>query len=198
MTLSCQPQFANTALQPVLALLRRSAGIQSDNSPEMQFRKLGAVLDGQPGDGRALRALFAAMLKIPADGLYAPPAESPQRQRHAFFAAMAEWMSGMAQGAALLLCVEDLQWGDPTTLEFVAGLLDGIDARPMLLLATARPDARIALTEDPRVEVLGIERLDPAAVGAIVTRVTEGLHLSPEVQELIDRQSDGNPLFVES
>ena len=197
MTLSCQPQFANTALQPVLALLRRSAGIQSDNSPEMQFRKLGAVLDGQPGDGPALRALFAAMLKIPPTGSTRrrpkAPAATPGLLRGDGGAGCRAW----PQGAPALLCVEDLHWADPTTLEFVAGLLDGIDARPMLLLATARPDAGIALTEDPRVEVLGIERLDPAAVGAIVTRVTEGLHLAPEVQELIDRQSDGNPLFVE-
>ncbi len=103
MALSCQPQFTNTALQPVLALLRRSAGIQADMAPEAQFRRLGALLEGQPGDGAAVRALFAAMLGIPPEGRYEPPAESPQRQRQAFFSAVAAWMEGMAGGAPLLL-----------------------------------------------------------------------------------------------
>jgi predicted ATPase/class 3 adenylate cyclase len=196
MTLSCQPQFAGTTLQPVLALLRRSAGIHGDDEPETQFRKLEVLLDGVPGDRPALVALFASMMKIPPGGLYAPPAESPQRQRKLFYAAMADWMQAMARGP-LLLCIEDLHWADPTTVELVSSLLDGIGDRPMLLIATSRPDAGSPLLGDPRLATLPIERLESAAVAAIVANVAAGLQLPREVEELIERKSDGNPLFVE-
>ncbi len=66
-----------------------------------------------------------------------------------------------------------------------------------MLLITARTDGPIALAEDPRVEAVRIERLGPEAVGALVAHITDGLSLPADLEALIDRQSDGNPLFAE-
>ena len=115
------------------------------------------------------------MLKFPPEGLYEPPAESPKLQRERFFAAAAELMLAMAEGAPLLLCMEDLHWADPTTLEFAASLVGRIAAQPVMLLATCRPDAGLALAEDRRVRVVTLDGLPVGAVEAIVGRITGGL-----------------------
>ena len=128
MTLSCQPQFAQHRVAAGAgAASGAPAGIQERQQPrDAQFPQAWRGARRTPGDGRALRALFAAMLKIPADGLYAPPAESPQRQRHALLRGDGgAGCSGMAQGAA----ASALRRGPATgstrrRSKFVAGLLD--------------------------------------------------------------------------
>ena len=196
-TLSCQPQFRNTALQPLLAFMQRGAGITREDAPDAGFAKLAAFLGRHGAAGRETLALFAAMLKIPPEGLYAPLAESPKLQRERFYTAAAELMLSMADGAPLLLVIEDLHWGDPTTLEFAASLVGHIAEQPVMLVATCRPDAGLALAEDPRVRTVLLDRLPEGAVEAIVGRITGGLPMPAGLVELIWRQSDGNPLFVE-
>jgi predicted ATPase/class 3 adenylate cyclase len=193
--LSCQPQFRNTALQPLLAFLQRTAGIARDDPAKVRFGKVADLLDCN--GIAASRALFATMLKIPAQGLYEVPAESPEHQRQSFFGAVAELMLALGQGAPVLVCIEDLHWADPTTLEFVGSLLDHFTARPALLLATTRSDARPALAEDPRTRLVSLDGLSVGAVEAIVAWITGGLPAPAGLVELIWRQSDGNPLFVE-
>jgi predicted ATPase len=175
--------------------VRRTAGIARDDPAEVGFGKLADLLD-RNGMGSS-RALFAAMLKIPAQGLYEVPAESPEQQRRSLFVAVAELMEALRQGAPVLLCIEDLHWADPTTLELVGSLLDHFTARPELLLATTRPDARPAFAEDPRIRLVSLEGLSIGAVEAIVARVTGGLPVPAGLVDLIWRQSTGNPLFVE-
>jgi len=191
----CQPQFRNTALQPVLAFLQRAAGIVRDDPVEVGFGKVADLLDHHEMAGST--ALFAAMLKIPASGLYEVPAESPEHQRRSFFTAVATLILALRQGAPVLLCIEDLHWADPTTLEFVGSLLDQFTGRPALLVATTRPDAQLALADDPRTRLVALDGLSVRAVQAIVGRITGVLSVPRGVADLIWRQSDGNPLFVE-
>ena len=195
LTLSCQPQFRNTALQPVLAFLQRTTGTARDDLPSVRFGKVAELLDGVGMPDNA--ALFAAMLKIPADGLYEAPAEAPEHQRQTFFGAVAELVIAMGGGAPVLLCIEDLQWADPTTLEFVTSLVGHFTARSALLVATTRADARLGLAEDPRVRLVTLDGVSARAVEAIVARITSGLPAPEGLVELIWRQSDGSPLFVE-
>jgi predicted ATPase/class 3 adenylate cyclase len=193
--LSCQPQFRNTALQPLLAFLQRTAGIARDDPADVRFGKLADLLDRE-GMAESC-AVFAAMLKIPAGGLYEVPAETPEHQRRSFFAAVVELLLALRRGAPVLLCIEDLHWADPTTLEFVGTLPGQFTARPALLLATTRPDARPGFAQDPQTRMVSLGGLSVRAVEAIVARITGGLSAPPGLVELIWRQSDGSPLFVE-
>ncbi len=181
-TLSCQPQFANTALQPVLALLRRSRGHPERQRPEMQFRKLGALLDGQPGRRPCASRALRGDAEDPAEGLYAPPAESPERQRQAFFAALAELMLGHGAGRAAAALRRGPALGRPDDARVrrqPARRHRRPPDAPSGDLPARRPDGagrgspgRGARPRGPR----------SGAVEAIVGRVTEGLHLSPEGQ----------------
>ncbi|MEO1018886.1 MAG: AAA family ATPase, partial [Pseudomonadota bacterium] len=193
--LSCQPHYRNTTLYPLLAFLSRRAGISRDDKPVASLGKISALLDQHKLGDETNRALFAAMLKIPADDLYTPPVESPQRQRQAFYPAAAALLLSLGQGSPLLLFMEDLHWADPTTLEFMGSLLDSFSQQPVLLVETTRPE--IAITEDPRLRVITLEGLSADATGAIVRHVSRGRPLPPSLVDLIRRRSDGNPLFVE-
>ena len=145
------------APEPILAFLRRTAAITRDDPADVRFGKVAELLD----DARMAdhTALVAAMLKIPSDGRYEAPAEGPEHQRQTFFRVVAELMAVLGAGAPVLICVEDLHWADPTTLEFVTSLVDHFTAKVRLLVATARADARLALAENPRIRLVSLDGL---------------------------------------
>ncbi len=106
-------------------------------------------------------------------------------------------MLAMAGGAPLLVCVEDLHWADVTTLDFVSGMIDDFAGQPVLLLMTARPESGLALATDPRVEKVLLQGLTLEDVKGVVSWIGGGIPLPTGLVELIWKQSDGNPLFVE-
>jgi class 3 adenylate cyclase len=194
-TLSCHPHFGSTALQPILAFLRRIAAITREDPADVRFGKVAELLDDAGMADHT--ALVAAMLKIPSEGRYEAPPEGPEHQRQTFFRVVAELMTILGAGAPVLVCVEDLHWADPTTLELVTSLVDHFTTKTGLLVATARADARLALVGNPHIRLVSLDGLSLTAVEAIVARITGGLPAPEGLVELIWRQSDGSPLFVE-
>jgi tetratricopeptide (TPR) repeat protein len=112
--------------------------------------------------------------------------------------ALLEWLlAACRQPLALLL--EDVHWTDGASLALLEALLEHAFARPLIVIATARPelaDARpdlFAGNEVVRIDLRGLAR-------AAVRRVAESAAGRPLDDALIDRvaaRSEGNPFFVE-
>lgn len=193
--LSCQPQFSNSTLHPVRTFITRHAHFNRHDAPSDRYVKLTRLLEAHGMIDKA--PLFAAMLEIPAGGVYVPPEETPQRRRQSFFQAMAELMRKMGRGGPLLVTIEDLHWADATTLEFLQALPDALAETSTLIVATARPGVKCAYAADRRVRTIELDRLSDEAVGALARHVSGGRELAPELIDRIRRQAEGNPLFVE-
>jgi hypothetical protein len=124
-------------------------------------------------------------------------------QRQHLFEALARGLLGGAQ--PLLLVVDDLQWCDQETIEFLHYLVRFDPRAPLLVAATARPEeispqhAATALVAGLR----GIERmveivlgpLDPAQVTELAEQLGEA-PLEAGVAERLYRETEGNPLFL--
>ncbi|WNG49375.1 protein kinase [Archangium minus] len=140
------------------------------------------------------------------------PAEpSSQLQgRQQAVAALRELLRHISQRTSVVLCLDDLQWGDVDSARFLAELLSN-DAPPLLLVASYR-----AGEEKRSPFLLELERLLGGAtwkmaryeleVGALSpdTAVRLAMHhlgaSSPEARqkaEKIAAESRGNPLFIE-
>lgn len=118
-----------------------------------------------------------------------------------------EALEAISAQTALILCLEDLHWVDPSTLDFISALARGRAPAKLLLVATYRPADVIlsqsplkALKQDLVLHDLGqevvLERLDESDVGDYLEvkfgngRVPEGF------AKLIYRHSGGNALFM--
>ncbi len=131
----------------------------------------------------------------------APLSESWQRQR--FFEALAR--AALASGRPILLFIDNLQWCDSETVDWLHYLLRYRPSAPLLLAAAVRPEA-INANGDLLSFVLELRRgplLEEIELSAMnfenTVRLTEqltGHALDKTSAEKIFTSTEGNPLFV--
>ena len=91
--------------------------------------------------------------------------------------------------APLVVCFDDIQWGEETFLDLVESTALLSTGAPLLLLCMARPELLDRRPGWPA--VLRLEPLPEDEAGALV-----GDAVTDEVRERIVRASGGNPLFL--
>jgi predicted ATPase/DNA-binding SARP family transcriptional activator len=128
-------------------------------------------------------------------------------KQHRFFEIFSQSLSARARRVApLILCLEDLQWADPSTLDFLQFLLPRLGTIPLVILATYRNEDLSAghrlhrlLQQGHRLNQLGEIRLRPFSVSEIdsLFRVLS-LELTNAHQraQVLLQQTGGNPFFI--
>jgi class 3 adenylate cyclase/tetratricopeptide (TPR) repeat protein len=117
-----------------------------------------------------------------------------------------EFIGRSAQIQPLLLVLEDLHWADESTLLLTESLAPLLPAMPVLVIGTYRdvevdphhPLARMIgqLAHRHLVERVSLRRLSFDGVGAMLRTLT-GQAAPEELVQLIHRETEGNPFFVE-
>lgn len=112
----------------------------------------------------------------------------------------------LCAGAPMMLVLEDLHWGDPSTLTAIEFLARNLNDENLLIVVTVRgdelhpkhPTRRLltALERCPTVRRLDLRPLRNSDVADLVAAIIEGEPDVALLQRVIER-ADGNPLFVE-
>jgi predicted ATPase len=92
---------------------------------------------------------------------------------------------------------EDAHWSDPSSRELLDLVIERIQALPVLLVVTFRPEFEPPWTGQSRVSTLVLNQLDWRDGAALVQRIVSNETLSGEVVDDIVKRADGVPLFVE-
>ena len=126
---------------------------------------------------------------------------SPGEQQRATFAALYSLISRLASDGPAVLVLEDLHWADPTSLQLTARLAGLVAERPLLILATRRPDdfdlpALLAHELTLAANELTLTPL-PAEAERDLARSIVGNVAGPDVLDAVLTSTDGNPLFLE-
>jgi class 3 adenylate cyclase/predicted ATPase len=193
----CSPYFTNSALQPVIDQLQRAAGFARDDTVEHKLDKLERMLaKAMNGDGE-VAPLFADLLSIPTDGRYPALDLSPEQRKERTLAALIAQMEGLAARQPLFVVFEDVHWMDPTTLDLLDRVVERLQALPVLVIVTFRPEFVPSWTGQAHVTLLALSRMNRRQCAAMVEKVTGGKALPEEVLGQIVAKTDGVPLFVE-
>lgn len=154
---------------------------------------------------RLLPELLSNHPDLPAPG---PMTEAWQRQR--FFQALNRGVLGAATERAdgarpLLLLLDDAQWCDRETLDWLHYLIQANAGLPLLVLATVREEEaqddhpltafRLALERDELLHVLTLAPLDAGETAALAADLL-GHDLAPAQEQQLFESTEGNPLFV--
>jgi DNA-binding CsgD family transcriptional regulator len=180
--------------------------------PFRQPHTLGVIAHAIRGTGRTvaglrLSALAGALRPLfPEWAAELPPAseaaEDATATRQRLFAALAELV---AQLGISTLVVEDLHWGDETTLEFLLFLAFAQPCR-MNLVATLRPEdlpsgslllrlTRLASGE--RGLRIALRPLDGTATASLVASMLGGDQVSGDIATIVHQRAEGIPLAAE-
>jgi predicted ATPase/class 3 adenylate cyclase len=194
----CSPYHQNTALYPLIELLERvTLGFEREESPEQKLRKLEGFVVQYGLPLAETVPLFAALLSLPLSADYPPLTASPEQQKQKTLHALLTILLRIAAQQPLLFVMEDLQWVDPTTLEFLSLLFDQGPTARILALWMFRPDFLPPWTGRSHVTQVTLPRLPRHQTAEMTGRVAHGKALPPEVLEQVAAKTDGVPLFVE-
>ncbi|HEV2852168.1 MAG TPA: AAA family ATPase [Thermoanaerobaculia bacterium] len=188
-------------LAPMADLLQRMLFDAETADPDRKLRRLEGFLEEHGAAPAEVVPLLAPLLGLPSDTHLLPPGINPKYERKKLFEALVALFAEMAELRPLVLVVEDLHWADPSTLELLGFLLDGITASSLMLVATFRPEFQAPWGHRAQVTQLSLSRLTEAQTTALIDRVidhmTDGKPLPAGLRQQILEKTEGVPLFVE-
>ncbi|MGK3987476.1 TOMM system kinase/cyclase fusion protein [Sorangium sp. So ce136] len=192
----CAPDRRNSALHPMIELLDRLIDPGRDDAPGRRLARLEALLSRRGFDLEETVPLLAALLSIPLGGRYAAPLDPPPRQKERTLNALVTMLFDMAEERPVLFMVEDLQWADPTSLEWLGMMIAEVPSARIMALFTARPEFSPPWSTSGMLQIQ-LGRLDRSHVEHMVARLAGGRSLPEAVLAQVVDRTDGVPLFVE-
>jgi hypothetical protein len=195
-SLRCSPYHQDSPFHPIADLFHGVFFLDPLDSAPTKLDKIERGLEQRGLAAQNIAPLWAALLSIPLPEPTAPQL-SPSRQRQKTFDAVLGLLQVTATRQPLLLVVEDGQWADPSTREFLDFLLRQGPPSSVLVLLVGRPEFRPSRDLESRVVQLTLNRLTRAQTQLLAELVAKRKVLPGSVLQQIVDKTDGVPLFVE-
>jgi DNA-binding response OmpR family regulator/class 3 adenylate cyclase/tetratricopeptide (TPR) repeat protein len=191
----CSPRHAATALYPVRTQLEQAAGFAREDDSPIKLAKLEGLFNPIGSSAEHL-ALIAELLSIPTD-LRPRPDITARQKKAMILELLLRQIASLAERQPLVILFEDLQWIDPTSLEFLTLLVQRIVGFPALLVATARPEFVPPWFGEAHTTIVPLACLSQVETEVLVREVA-GWRPLPEglIDQILDR-AGGVPLFAE-
>jgi predicted ATPase/class 3 adenylate cyclase len=196
LALQCSSAYSNSALFPFLMLLKRYAGIGSNEAPQASLEKLDAILKLSDVPLSDSMPIFAGLLSI-EQTRYPPSNLTSVRQRDVSHRILIDWLHAVSRINPVLLSIEDLQWIDPSSSAVLETLIGEAASFTMLILITTREKWLRTSPESGNLHEMKLDRLSEDEAFTLVSKVTKGKGLSNETNVLVLNKAEGVPLYVE-
>jgi len=125
--------------------------------------------------------------------------QSPQLMADQISAAYCAITAAVAATRPVLIVLEDLHWGDASSLKVISTLLRDLKDLPIVVLAFARPEVHEVFPrflDGRNAEEIRLKPLSRRAAGDLVSGMLGGLVDGDRINELVER-SEGNAFFLE-
>jgi DNA-binding response OmpR family regulator/class 3 adenylate cyclase/predicted ATPase len=191
------PHQTDASMYAVISELQASCRFDRADLAPARVSKLQSALLAAGVENQRSVELISDLLSLPSDAGKSIADLSPSERKKETFAALLDRIKGLAARQPVLVIVEDIQWIDPASLEFLAQLVERIQALSVLMVIASRPGfstpwlgyAHVTATELPRLARSDAELLLAAVIGS------KGL--TKEVTRQILAPTEGVPLFIE-
>jgi len=199
------PLSAGSAFRMLGQPLRRASGIQEGEPLEARRQKLLGRVGERVGAGaqRRVAEFLGELIGTPfpdADSLSLRAARrDAQLMTDQMRAAFVDFLGAELAAGPVAIILEDLQWGDRPTVQFLDRALRDLRQRPLFVLALARPEVHEIfpdLWKDRHLEVLGLRALPRKAIERLVWHAL-GEGVDGETLDRLARLSEGNAFYLE-
>ena len=190
----CLPERQNHALFPILRFIAAHWQLDADSPADITHATIDAMLAALECDRAAAGVALATWLGLPCD---AKAVRWPSaREQDALFDALEQLIVSLGNGAPVLLVVEDVQWIDRSTEDFLAYLQRSPRAAALCIVLTSRP-ARLARWRGAT-DRLVLRRLPRDDARRLMSAHLGQGALDPAWLDLLVRRTAGIPLFIEA
>ena len=195
LTTNCYEIERVIAYQPVIDLVTQACEALS----ESRLRMIAPILLAE------IASLAPAMAARLAD---LPPlsVDFPGARQARLFHALVQLFDALAQNRQLILTIDNIQWADDASLQFLHFLARQIAGRPMLLLCAYRDEElgsneRLtglleSLRHEPATLQMALARLGPGDTEELLEIINDPNLGAPGLAARLHRETDGNPFFL--
>jgi class 3 adenylate cyclase/tetratricopeptide (TPR) repeat protein len=121
----------------------------------------------------------------------------PKEKKNHIFEALKWLLLTMSEEKPLITLVDDLQWIDKTSEEFLSYFIDSIPQNPILLVLLYRPEYTHPWGNRSHYSKIGLGQLTKKSVFELTSAVLDAVSVAADLKQLILKKCAGNPLFVE-
>lgn len=193
----CSTYHRDTPYHPVTDQLERTLGVGRDDTAGQILDKLEGFLDELGLAVPRYGPVLATLLALPTSGRYETQTLSPEDMKRKTLEALVGVAETLSSRAPLLIVMEDLQWADPSTLEYLGFLIERVQTARILLICAFRTEFEAPWADYPHMTAIRLRRLGRKESRALIEGVTGGKALPREVLNHILVRADGVPLFIE-
>jgi adenylate cyclase len=181
------------------ALFREAYDVDPADSLDVARQKLAdglRALGARDSEAEAIAPVLSYVLGVEE----AKPRDvEPEQLRRQIALAARTLLDRRLSHAPLMIVVEDLHWADTASVDLLRNVVDQLADRPLMVLASVRPDARPPLVARAAQSVVHLAPLTADETRSLVGELfgdDRGGRLAP-LRELVATHAGGNPLFVE-
>ena len=188
----------NSPYAPLTNLLAKLFQLEELDEPEKTLKKIESAITGlvvNPGQVVPYVAnLFGISLPQDTSG-------SPEFWRTRFNSALLEFFSALAQDRPTVICLEDMHWSDPSTLDSLRHITANI-TQPALLILSHRPrfsplTANIIAKLGDYYQEINITELSPSETQSMLESLLGSHELPRELRRFVQDKVGGNPFYLE-
>jgi class 3 adenylate cyclase/tetratricopeptide (TPR) repeat protein len=188
----------NTPYFPLLDLFNRAFQIKDGDAPERVRDKVESGVASLVGKREDIIPYVGSLYSL---GYPEVEGVSPEFWKSRLQEAVQAIVSGLAQRAPTVVCLEDLHWADPSSMALLRFLLSEF-RYPALFLCVYRPT--FSLFTSHQLSGLGMQHqeiqlhdLSPSEAQIMVESLLKTKTIPQELQRFIQENVEGNPLYLE-
>jgi len=198
--LFCSPFEGSSPFHPIIHFfLGPESQSEAAGTETVGLARMRGLLSATDLDISRAESLLATLLSFEHD---APAGQTSETARQEMVSALLEIFNAHARRSPLLLCVEDLHWADPSTLEILGMLVQQHNVSGMLCLFSTRPGPEFEWEARSNVTSLMVPRMSRRTTENLIERIVrervdgDAAFMDAFVARIVT-ESDGNPLFAE-
>lgn len=185
-----------TPYLPILELLRRNFQIEEDDHPFQIGEKLRQGMLSLDPELTGIIPFLRELFGLAAEDETLRFLDPQLRRRKTFEAIRALTLTG-SRRRPLALVVEDLQWIDQTSEDFLAYLVESLAGMPILLVTTHRVGYAVRWADWPHYTQVALDVLTEEETTLMAQHLLGTDQLPPELPAFVYEKAEGNPLFIE-
>jgi predicted ATPase/class 3 adenylate cyclase len=202
------PQKSDHAFSLFSDVIARALNVRPADTPDQIRAKINQAIESWPRDAKMSRAYLEMLLGVRPSGLEAERLAGlePEQLRQQTFVALRRLFRSLVGQQPLVLLLDDLHWVDPMSAELLLFLVTMVATIPILFVCAQRRQGA-DLPNDRLIKVQGLiptqtiqlalQRLSASESEALLDELLPRTELPVRMRQLVLKQSEGNPYFIE-
>jgi class 3 adenylate cyclase/tetratricopeptide (TPR) repeat protein len=183
---------------PLIDLLNRAWQIEEGDPPEIVRGKVEFGVErliGKKGDDAAYVGSLYALSYPEIEGV------SPEFWRSGLLKAVQSILSALAQSGPTVICLEDIHWADPSSLDLLRSIVSEFTYPALFICAYRLP---FSLFTSHQLGALGksyqeikLQDLSPSDTQDMMESLLKSRSIPQELRKFIQEKVEGNPFYLE-